>query len=74
MARRRQAGRIGFPSSAALRLFAIEAGLTRVRLTPLLPFGTYVAVTAYKAGAGAGADGNLEAQHRLETRLSQDPA
>jgi SAM-dependent methyltransferase len=70
MAKQRDAGHVGFPSSATLQLLAVEAGFTRVRLTPLLPFGCYVAVTAYKAGAGAEADGTAGARRPLDVRLS----
>jgi SAM-dependent methyltransferase len=73
LARRRGVGRAGFPSAAALRLFATDAGLTRVRLTSLLPFGTYVAVTAYKAGAGAAAERSREARHRPEAQRHDTP-
>jgi ubiquinone/menaquinone biosynthesis C-methylase UbiE len=65
MTKRGESNRGGFPSSAALRLLARDAGLTRIRLTPLLPFGTYVAVTAYKAGASSKAGENVDARQRL---------
>jgi ubiquinone/menaquinone biosynthesis C-methylase UbiE len=73
MTARREPPRAGLPSSAALRLLAVDAGLTRIRLTPLLPFGTYVAVTAYKASAGKATGETTEAGHRLGTRLGGDP-
>jgi ubiquinone/menaquinone biosynthesis C-methylase UbiE len=71
--RRQEYPNLGFPSSAALRLFAVNAGLTRVRLTSLLPFGTYVAVTAYKSGASNETTSDTDAWPQANTHQARTP-